>query len=61
MTALLIGLFSFSKAQSYNDTIQWQAGNRAFIVHIPTIYSANDTVSLVFALHGLGDIASNFE
>ncbi|MBL4652786.1 MAG: T9SS type A sorting domain-containing protein [Flavobacteriales bacterium] len=56
-----ITVFTSTKAQSYNDTVSWQGFDRAFIVHIPAVYSSNDTVPLVFALHGLGDVASNFE
>ena len=48
-------------AQSINDTITWQNSDRAFITYVPSSYSITDTVPLVFALHGLGDIASNFE
>ncbi|MDA9563439.1 T9SS type A sorting domain-containing protein [Flavobacteriales bacterium] len=61
---LIITLFTCylnTNAQSYNDTIQWQGIDRAFITHIPTNYNGIDTVPLVFALHGLGDYASNFE
>jgi len=50
-----------AEAQSINDTITWQNSNRAFITYVPSSYSITDTVPLVFALHGLGDIASNFE
>ena len=65
MKNLLLALFSLTvlitKAQSYNDSISWQGFDRSFIVHVPAVYSSTDTVPLVFALHGLGDIASNFE
>jgi len=50
-----------AEAQSINDTITWQNSDRAFITYVPASYAITDTVPLVFALHGLGDIASNFE
>lgn len=61
---LIITLLTYclvTKAQSYNDTIEWQGIDRSFITHIPINYNGVDTVPLVFALHGLGDNASNFE
>lgn len=60
--SLFIGILALNaSAQSYNDTITWQDTARAFIIHIPTAYQSSDTVPLVFAMHGLGDVASNFE
>lgn len=60
---VILTFFTFfgTQAQSYNDTVSWQGFNRSFIVHIPSGFTNTDTVPLVFALHGLGDIASNFE
>jgi len=66
MKKLILALFFSAivislQAQSYNDTISWQGFDRSFIVHIPSSFISTDTVPLVFALHGLGDVASNFE
>jgi polyhydroxybutyrate depolymerase len=66
MRKLILALFCSaavitSQAQSYNDTVSWQGFDRSFIVHIPSDFVSTDTVPLVFSLHGLGDVASNFE
>lgn len=47
-------------AQDINGSYDYDGTTRNYILHIPTTYDAQTPTPLVLALHGLGDMISNF-
>ncbi len=48
-------------AQQTTITWNYDGVNRKYIQYVPSIYSGNEAVPLVIALHGLGDNVANFQ
>ncbi len=47
-------------AQDINGTLDHGGLEREYILHVPTVYDASSPTPLILALHGLGDVISNF-
>lgn len=47
-------------AQSETREMTWDGTTREYIEYLPSAYTGDETVPVVFALHGLGDTMENF-
>ena len=66
MKKLLLVSFSsivFLTCYAQQTTHNWNFDgvNRKYIQYVPSTYGGNEAVPLVIALHGLGDVVSNFQ
>ena len=55
---LLVNLNVYSQ-QTINQSITHNSLQRDYIIHIPSVYSVNDPIPLVFCLHGYGGNANS--
>ncbi len=58
IATLSIGLLVF--AQQTTRTLNWDDTDREYLEYVPTSYTGDNPVPVVFCLHGLGDNMTNF-
>jgi polyhydroxybutyrate depolymerase len=58
LSLICLPLFAIAQQTTHNVTFDGQA--RKYIQYVPSTYTGNDAVPVVFALHGLGDNMNNF-
>lgn len=60
LALVMILLTGLSYAQSETRSFTWDGTTREYIEYLPSSYTGDEPVPVVFALHGLGDNMNNF-